>query len=170
MLFNVPQFIDVEDKIAGPFTAKQLLWMFGMGAALFVLWSLLSKVAFFIAAIPTVLIFLALAFYRPYKQPLIKFLLSGVLFTFKPKLYVWKRMYEKPVKAKHKEEEKPKETRAEKEKKLTPENIAALAEVLDTEGHEKSEKAMELIKERKPARVKQTIGIRKTAGKIKFYK
>jgi len=27
MLFNVPQFIDIEDKIVGPLTAKQLGWL-----------------------------------------------------------------------------------------------------------------------------------------------
>ena len=168
MLFNVPQFIDVEDKIAGPFTAKQLLWMFGMGAALLILWSVLEKAAFFVAAVPTVLLFLALAFYRPYKQPLIKFILHGFLFVFRPKLYVWKRIYEKPIKARHKEEEKPKETRAEKERKLTPENLEALARVLDSEGHERSEKIMEIIKQKQQqGNQAKTVG---PVGKIKFYK
>lgn len=147
MLFNVPQFIDVEDKIAGPFTAKQLLWMFGMGAVLLILWGFLSKTVFFITAVPVVILFLALAFYRPYRQPLIKFILSGFMFALKPKFYVWKRVYEKQIRAKHKEPEKITDTMEDKSKKLTPENIAELAKVLDTGGREKSEKVLELIRE-----------------------
>ena len=33
----------------------------------------------------------ALAFYRPYNQPLIKFIMAGIYFAFHPKMYVWKR-------------------------------------------------------------------------------
>ena len=43
MLFNVPQYIDVEDKIVGPLTGKQLLWMIGMGIMLLVLWNTVSR-------------------------------------------------------------------------------------------------------------------------------
>jgi hypothetical protein len=91
MLFNVPQFIDIEDKIVGPLTAKQLGWL-AMGAViLFVLWTYLDFQAFIIAAIIVGGIFGALAFYRPFGQPLIQFIFSTVLFTSRPKLYVWKR-------------------------------------------------------------------------------
>ena len=51
MQFNIPQFIDKEDKIVGPLTAKQLGWMFGGGAILLVLWNLLDMTAFILAAI-----------------------------------------------------------------------------------------------------------------------
>lgn len=91
MHYNVPQFIDVEDKVAGPLTAKQLLWMFGMGATLMVLWGILDRAAFFLSAIPVASLFVALAFYKPHGQPLITFVFYGVLFLFRPKMYVWKR-------------------------------------------------------------------------------
>src|SRR4030042_3818231 len=94
MLFNVPQYIDVEDKVAGPFTAKQLLWMFGCGATLLVLWNVLNKTAFIIIAILVILIFGALAFYRPYNQPLIKLVYFAIMFLFRPKVYVWRRIAE----------------------------------------------------------------------------
>ncbi|MCX6763637.1 MAG: PrgI family protein [Candidatus Moranbacteria bacterium] len=100
MLFNVPQFIDKEDKIVGPLTAKQLGWMFGMGAVLLVTWNLLDVSAFFISCVPIAAIFGAFAFYRPYNQPLISFITSSVVFVFKPKLYFWKRIPEKAQKAK----------------------------------------------------------------------
>jgi hypothetical protein len=47
MLFNVPQFIDVEDKIAGPLTVKQVLWLIGMGAVLFIVWTFFDTPTFF---------------------------------------------------------------------------------------------------------------------------
>lgn len=148
MLFNVPQYIDVEDKVAGPLTAKQLLWMFGMGAVLLVLWGILDKSVFFVAAVPVVLIFAALAFYRPYNQPFIKFIFSGILFLFKPKVYIWKRTFEK--KAVRDKSEKRLEIVKKKEKTApSVENIEMLARVLDSEGRERSKRIEEIMKQRK---------------------
>jgi hypothetical protein len=91
MLFNVPQFVDVEDKIAGPLTARQIFWMIGMGAVLMVLWGLFDTQLFFVIAVPVVCIFMAFAFYRPYGQPLITLVGNAILFLFRPKFYVWSR-------------------------------------------------------------------------------
>ena len=95
MLSNVPQFIDIEDRIVGPLTAKQLGWLALGGVALLVLWSILSLGAFIVSAVFVAIIFGGLAFYRPYNQPLLSFVLSSVGFVFKPKMYVWKRLPEK---------------------------------------------------------------------------
>jgi hypothetical protein len=146
MLFNVPQYIDVEDKIAGPLTAKQLLWMFGCGAALLVLWTILDKGAFFLAAIPIVFVFAAFAFYRPYGQPLLNFVGSGILFIFRPKIYSWRRIpgsYKKPAR-------KREEIVAAKQEKIFPQekDIIGLAKMLDTEGKERNEKIMKIIKQK----------------------
>lgn len=92
MHYNVPQFIDIEDKIVGPFTAKQLLWMFALAAILFIMWMMIdSKFNFVVGAIPVSVIFLGLAFYRPYGQPLSRFIASMFLFIVKPKIYMWRR-------------------------------------------------------------------------------
>jgi hypothetical protein len=90
-MYNVPQFIDTEDKIVGPLTAKQLGWLFGAGAILLVLWNLLDFVSFLIAGFLTVAIFGAFAFYRPNGQSFLKFVISMVFFGVRPKIYVWKR-------------------------------------------------------------------------------
>lgn len=110
MHYNVPQFIDIEDRIVGPLTAKQLLWLFGLAAALFLMWFMIdNKVYFFVAAIPVTLLFIALAFYRPYGFPLSKFIGSMFFFFVKPKVYIWernvksldeKRIYKKEIIAK----------------------------------------------------------------------
>src|SRR5512138_1477457 len=91
MLISVPQYIDVEDKIVGPVTAKQLGWLVLMGITLLVMWNTMSRVGFFIVGIPVGLIFLAFAFYKPYGQPLGSFVVFGAMYFFKPKVYVWKR-------------------------------------------------------------------------------
>jgi hypothetical protein len=94
MLFNVPQFINIEDKIVGPLTAKQLGWIAMGGVILLVLFVFLDQSAFIIAAVIIAIIFGALAFYRPYNQPLINFIGSSISFVFRPRLYVWKRLGE----------------------------------------------------------------------------
>lgn len=129
MMFNVPQYIDVEDKVAGPLTAKQLMWMIGMGAVLLLLYSIFDQATFFILAIPIVLLFVALAFYRPYGQPLISFIGSSVLFFIRPKVYVWNRPSDvlrrkQGIKKEEKKEEKV-------VKAITAEEIRRLSQIVD---------------------------------------
>ncbi len=91
MLFNVPQFIDVEDKVVGPLTARQFGWLAAGGVCVLVAHSFLDQSAFVISVVIIGLIFGALAFYRPYNQPLIKFITSSVFFVYRPKLYIWQK-------------------------------------------------------------------------------
>jgi hypothetical protein len=91
MMTNVPQFIDVEDKVAGPFTWKQLGWMFACGVILFLLYTILDTGLFYIAAVPVALLFIALAFYRPNGIALPQFIFYSTLFIFRPKVMVWER-------------------------------------------------------------------------------
>lgn len=100
MLFNIPQFIEKEDKIVGPLTAKQLGWLAGGGTVLLVLWNVLDKATFYIAAIFVSAIAGALAFYHPNGQPLISFIFSSFSFMSRPKVYLWKRMPEKETRKK----------------------------------------------------------------------
>ena len=73
MHVNVPQFIDIEDKIAFGLTGKQLLWMAGMGATLLVVYNLFDQQAFYLIGIFVVLIFSAFAFWKPQGVTLITF-------------------------------------------------------------------------------------------------
>lgn len=128
MLFNVPQYIDVEDKVAGPLTAKQLLWMIGMGASLMILWNLFDKASFFVIAIPVTCAFVALAFYRPYGQPLIMFIGSAILFIVRPKVYVWSR----PSKvSRQRQSDEVAEKTTPVGKNLTADEVSRLAKIVD---------------------------------------
>lgn len=91
MIFNVPQFIDIEDRIVGPLTAKQLGWLAAGAAVSFLAWVFLDYATFIIATIGIFLIFGLLAFVKPNGKPLISFLGSICIFAFRSKKYIWKR-------------------------------------------------------------------------------
>lgn len=130
MMFNVPQFIDVEDKIAGPLTVKQLLWMIGMSAILLVIFFALDGAVMIIAAIPVVLLFVALAFYRPNGQPLIAYFGNAFLFLFRPKVMMWDRpvggMLHKPIPKKNESPQPQPRSR-----EVSAGDIRRLAEMID---------------------------------------
>ncbi len=94
--FQVPQFVDVEDKIFGPLTAKQFL-MFVVnaliGAAIFVATPLPVFVALII---PLTIFFGLLAFYRVNGRSFVWFLYAVCHFLFTGKLFVWDRRGETP--------------------------------------------------------------------------
>ncbi len=129
MMFNVPQYIDVEDKIAGPFTAKQLGWMIACGGILFVLYTMLEIVPFIIMAFPIILLFAALAFYKPHGQPFIKFLFHAVLFLFRPKIAIWER----PIRPMMPKKEAPvAEMPKDDRKKVTVTDLNEIARMVDS--------------------------------------
>ena len=95
MQFKVPQFLEIEDKIFGPFTFRQFIYLAGGGGMCFVLFKLLG---FWWSVIP-ILLFggfsLALTFYRPNSKPFVEVLQAGFKYFFQDKLYVWKRRVNK---------------------------------------------------------------------------
>jgi hypothetical protein len=91
MQFQVPQYIEVEDKIIGPLTLKQFLYLAAGGGILFMLWFLVELWLFIIMAIIIGFICAALAFYKVNGRPLIAFLGSIMTYFKKPKLYIWKK-------------------------------------------------------------------------------
>jgi len=93
MQAGVPQFIDVEDKIAFGLTAKQLLWIGGAVALLVGAYSLFDRSLFVIVAILIVIVCSAFAFWRPQGLPMVSFLGFTFQFFMKPKKYIWKRVY-----------------------------------------------------------------------------
>ena len=90
---NVPQFIDIEDKIAFGLTGKQLLWLFGMGAVLLVIYNIFTRQAFYFIGTFVIIIFAALAFWRPQGVSMLSFLGFAVKFLIRPRNYVWKRKF-----------------------------------------------------------------------------
>ena len=92
MQFQVPQFIEVEDKIFGPLTFKQFIYLVGGAAMCFVLYIILPFFFAVLLIIPFAGFSLALAFYKINNRPFISVVESALNYTLKGKLYVWKKV------------------------------------------------------------------------------
>jgi hypothetical protein len=93
MRFRVPQFIEVEDKVIGPLTLKQFVYLAGGVGALIAIFLTLPFIFTLILGLPIVAFSAALAFYEVDGIPFIDILESGFEYVFSKKLYVWKRQY-----------------------------------------------------------------------------
>lgn len=89
--FQVPQYINIEDRIIGPLTLKQFLYLVGGAAVLVIAWFLLHPFLFVLIAIPAALLSTALAFLKINGRPFSVILINGINFYLKPRLYIWKR-------------------------------------------------------------------------------
>ena len=96
MRFQVPQFIEVEDKIFGPFTIKQFVYLIGGAALCFIVIRLLPLYIGIILAIPFAALALALAFYKVNNRSFIFVLESSMRYFFGNKLYIWKKTEKQP--------------------------------------------------------------------------
>ncbi|MCA9363614.1 PrgI family protein [Candidatus Kaiserbacteria bacterium] len=91
MRFEVPQFIDVEDKIFGPFTWKQFVYLAGGAGAAVMLFIVLPFFFFLLIGGPIIALAVFLAFHQVNNRPFSAFLESFVHYTTRKKLYLWKR-------------------------------------------------------------------------------
>lgn len=91
MQFQVPQFIEVEDKIIGPLTFKQFVWIAGSASLGFVGIRALPAIIAYPLALALVAFGLALAFYRVNNRPFIILVQSFFFYIIGPKLYLWKK-------------------------------------------------------------------------------
>ena len=89
MQFQVPQFIEVEDKIFGPLTFKQFVYIAGGAGAAYLLWRVLPL---FVAA-PLILAVAgfaaSLAFLQFNSRPFILAIENSFFYFLKTKLYLW---------------------------------------------------------------------------------
>ncbi|KKR70021.1 MAG: hypothetical protein UU13_C0016G0009 [Candidatus Nomurabacteria bacterium GW2011_GWB1_40_7] len=91
MQFKVPQFLEIEDKIFGPFTFREFVYLAGGAGLCFTLYKLLG---FLWGAIPILIVAgfsLLLTFYRPNNKPFINAVESGFKYFAQSKLYIWKK-------------------------------------------------------------------------------
>lgn len=102
MQFKVPQFIDIEDKLFGPFTFKEFTYLAGGGGLVYALYKILP---IFIALPLMIIIGIfagALTFYKINGKPFIYYVQAGITYGLKSKLYIWKQHFQKPVTQKEK--------------------------------------------------------------------
>lgn len=88
--YQMPQFIEIEEKIIGPLSLKQFLYLAGGGSIVFVSYFFLSFSFFVIFSILILAFSAALAFIKINGQPFSVFLKNFFVFIFKQKIYIWK--------------------------------------------------------------------------------
>ncbi len=89
MQFKVPQFIDIEDKVFGPFTFRQFVYLAG-GAGMVYLSFKILPIYFSLILAPVFGAFaLALAFFKYNDKPFIHVLESFIKFYVRSRLYLW---------------------------------------------------------------------------------
>ncbi len=90
--YQVPQFVDVEDKIIGPLTAKQFLMFVVMFLIIGALWtSSLPRQVTIILAVPIILFTTLLVFYKVNGRSFIWYLYAVFHFLFTGKMFLWDR-------------------------------------------------------------------------------
>lgn len=97
MKFQVPQFIETEDKIVGPFTLKQFLFIAAAGILILILFFMLQLVFWVVASLIIGTLAIALAFLKINGQPLPQVVLAAFFFMSRPRLFLWRRKIEEKV-------------------------------------------------------------------------
>ena len=103
MQFKVPQFIDVEDKLFGPFTFRQFAYLVGGAGISFVFYKVLPIWISIFLIIPVIGLSALLVFYKINEKPFIFYLEAGLNYFVSSKLYLWKQRLVKTTKGKDEE-------------------------------------------------------------------
>lgn len=99
MQFQVPQFIEVEDKIFGQLTLKQFIYLAGGAGMCAVLYVFIPiKFLAIILMLPVAAFSISLTFVKVNGKPFIDFLESGFYYLLGNKLYTWRKAEKKPAK------------------------------------------------------------------------
>lgn len=93
MQFHVPQFIDVEDKIFGPLSFKQFIYLVGGAGLCVIVYTLIPYRFISYLLIPAIAAFsLALAFYEVNNKPFIHIVQAAFNYITNSRLYLWQRV------------------------------------------------------------------------------
>lgn len=91
MRFQVPQFIDIEDKIFGPFTFRQFAYLVGGGGMIYMLYRILPMwISIFLILIVGGLV-VCLVFVKINSKPFEYYLEASFKYLISSKLYIWKQ-------------------------------------------------------------------------------
>ncbi len=92
MQYQVPQFIEVEDRLFGPLTLKQFIYVAGGAGLCFLLYVLIPwKLFAFVLMAPVAGFSLALAFYKYNGKPFINVVESSLTYFFSTKFFIWRK-------------------------------------------------------------------------------
>ncbi len=147
--YQVPQFVDVDDKIFGPFSAKQFIMFVVAFLIIGGLWvSPLPPQVTIILAIPILVFTALLAFYKVNGRSFMWYLYAIAHYFLTGKTFIWERRWEaenislKRQDLAKEEKSDSKTTPGTPVKKAFDETrIQKLARILDTAGHTVNEDA-----------------------------
>ena len=89
MQFKVPQFIDIEDKVFGPFTFRQFAYLAGGAGFVYLSFKFLPILLALVIAPIFAGLALALTFFKYNDKPFINVLESFFRFYMRSRLYLW---------------------------------------------------------------------------------
>jgi len=101
--YVVPKFIEHKAKIVGPLTFRQFIYIGSAGALAFIFYYTLPFVLFFLLTMVVFAGAAGLAFGKIGGMPIPTVLKNFVIFSFGPKMYLWKRKASLPPKITKKE-------------------------------------------------------------------
>lgn len=154
--FVVPQFIDVESKILGPFSIRQFILLIIWGGLEFAFFKLFEIIPFVGISFLLFTVFLPVTFLKYNGKPFHYFVFAAAANAQKPKIRVWSNLYQPP---KISETKSKRELREEKktasvvqfaQKTTNVSKLSELSLVVDTGGiyeGERSDKDIEKARE-----------------------
>jgi hypothetical protein len=89
--YEIPQFIDVESRILGPITFKQLIYFFAILGVLAIFWFVLKISYFLFLAVPIIIITLIFAFAKVGGRSFFAYFSALIQYMVQPQTFVWKR-------------------------------------------------------------------------------
>ncbi len=94
MQYQVPQFIEIEDKILSFVTVKQFVYSFIVAMAIMILYFVLNLTLWIIVAVVVGGVAAGLIFIQYNGRPLSALMVSMFFYFWRPRQYVWKRKEE----------------------------------------------------------------------------
>lgn len=128
--YQVPQFITVEDKVIGPFSIKQFLYLAGGGTIIFLARTSFTGYFFYLIVVLVGSLAASLAFLKVNEQPFPSFLKNAISYALHPRVYIWKKGAPQKPAAPGKETTKP-EVLVKSLPKLSQSKLSDLAWSLD---------------------------------------
>lgn len=131
----MPQNIDMEDKIIGPLTLLQFVYLIAGGVIIYILLNTVNTTIFWILAIPIGFLSIALAFIKIQDQPFSRFLGATVLYFVRPQRRVWqKETILETVPYPQSKAKKPEKAAEAPRKAVEKSELEKLSYILDTRG------------------------------------
>lgn len=91
MRFQVPQFIEFENKIFGPLSFRQFIYLAGGAGIIFIVYIIFPFFITVMLAVPIGAFAVALSFYKVNNRSFAAVTESAIKYFRSPKIYIWKK-------------------------------------------------------------------------------